>query len=937
MKKRILFAGISACITALFLMTGCPHHSSSGGWYLPGGGGNNNPSTGGDTPGAAQQHPTQGQVTNADVKIIMSEGLQNSAYVVFQQFGSSEYTVLCDDNPVDEQLIRYYDKYTYYYPTENDGQTTWTENNLTKVVRVDALGLKKGSHTIKVGVKDSGKYSSAKINVIEHDRSGFAFAPSAATTPGAYNKDGTLKDKAIVLYVTAGTAKTVSYTAVKGTNATENNTFTGLQDVLSEKSLKNLTVPLDIRIIGTIRLEDLDRFDSSDQGLQIKTTTTNGVTVEGVGHDAAVYGFGFLIREAHYVELSNLGVYNFMDDGISVDTNNDYLWIHNNDISYGTVGSDGDQAKGDGSLDFKKSYYSTLSYNHFWDSGKCNLLDAQPGSGTSASNYLSYHHNWYDHSDSRHPRIRNASAVHVYNNYYDGNSKYGIGVTSGSSCFAEGNYFRDAKDPMMSAGQGTDARGSGTFSGEEGGVIKAWNNKFTENNKYNQFQYISNKKDWTNNIELGKYEEHTTELGDPYPGGGYLIYSWTYGEDFPSFIVSSADNKSGYYQIGKGKSGFTLTVPANASKVVINAKSSGSNVNLSVDSVSKTITNADYSNHEFDISGLSKTTLVVSAGSDASINVKSIKVIAATTWKTTYSTGADLTDIDAYEVDSRNDKVPAAVKTKLGGHTYSNFDTELGNTGMGLTNNPSSPDDAKSDVISLAGRHNPDFAWTFNNAVEDKNDKVIAELKSAIVGYKSGLTKTQGTGSSGTGGGSGTTTPGGDSGNTGGNTGGGDSGNTGGNTGGGSGNPPAPPPAGAVASLTFDKDDSLHPVPAGIDFTLANDTAVVGSKDFYPSTGKVKILKMESNTTVAFTTPGATTDSYTMTINYVTTKAATLELTPTGGTKETISLPIGGSLGSNSDKTGSVVSVATTLKGGTAYTIGKRSAEHYIYSIVITE
>ena len=91
------------------------------------------------------------------------------------------------------------------------------------------------------------------------------------------------------------------------------------------------------------------------------------------------------------------------------------------------------------------------------------------------TNYVTYHHNWYDHSDSRHPRIRTCS-VHSYNNYFDGNAKYGIGVTMGASAFAENNYFRNCKNPMMSSGQGTDALGEGTFSGETGGIIKACGN-----------------------------------------------------------------------------------------------------------------------------------------------------------------------------------------------------------------------------------------------------------------------------------------------------------------------------------------------------------------------------------------------------------------------------------------------------------------------------
>jgi len=96
----------------------------------------------------------------------------------------------------------------------------------------------------------------------------------------------------------------------------------------------------------------------------------------------------------------------------------------------------------------------------------------------SGPNYITYHHNWFDHSDSRHPRIRTMS-VHVYNNYFDGNSKYGVGVTYGSSCFVDRNYFRNCKYPMMSSMQGSDAAGDGTFSSENGGMIKAYGNYIT--------------------------------------------------------------------------------------------------------------------------------------------------------------------------------------------------------------------------------------------------------------------------------------------------------------------------------------------------------------------------------------------------------------------------------------------------------------------------
>lgn len=89
--------------------------------------------------------------------------------------------------------------------------------------------------------------------------------------------------------------------------------------------------------------------------------------------------------------------------------------------------ADADQAKGDGTTDIKDdSQYITVAYNHYFDSGKSSLCGMKSEAGP---NYIDYHHNWFDHSDSRHPRVRTMS-VHVWNNYYDGCAKYGVGATT---------------------------------------------------------------------------------------------------------------------------------------------------------------------------------------------------------------------------------------------------------------------------------------------------------------------------------------------------------------------------------------------------------------------------------------------------------------------------------------------------------------------------
>lgn len=410
------------------------------------------------------------------IQITEAKGWQESAYLKWAPFeGASSYNVYVDDKKIDAQLIR---QYASYY-------------------RADVLGLKAGTYSVKVvpvnaeGTEIAGANTASNLVVKSYNREGFAHFKYDGV--GAYNNDGTLKAGAKVLYITAKTAKTVSTTV----NTGKSETITGLQSIIDAYSKGKDKTPIAFRIIGKVNLSDLDHISSSAEGLQIKGATMN-MTFEGVGDDATVYGFGFLLREAESVEFRNFAIMRCLDDAMSLDTDNSHVWIHNMDLFYGKKGGAADQAKGDGTVDIKgDSKYVTVAYNRFWDNGKASMCGMKSETGP---NYITYHHNWFDHSDSRMARVRTMS-VHMYNNYYQHCDVYGVGATSGSSVFMESNYFDATKRPIMSSLQGTDAMGDGTFSGEKGGLIKAYGNVFA--NKPDNFSYITYAE---NNTSFDAYE-----------------------------------------------------------------------------------------------------------------------------------------------------------------------------------------------------------------------------------------------------------------------------------------------------------------------------------------------------------------------------------------------------------------------------------------------
>ena len=437
----------------------------------------------------AAERGESGEVTEKGITITESKGWQESAYAKWTLLSDAKsYNVYvkggqyADYTKVDQQLVRNYGSYG----------------------RVDIVGLKAGNYSLKVVAVDaSGAETSAygiadNLKVVNYDRQGFAHK-GISDGVGAYNNDGTLKAGAKVLYVTKNTFKTIKASLSDGKKTVE---YTGIGDILLAKQKGQDKTPLAVRVIGEIKTADAgDQLKTDQKGLLLKgnsETTVMNVTIEGIGDDACFNGFGLGIINGTNVEVRNMA---FFNQGSSNDNmeikGTQHIWVHNNDYFYGEKGS-GDHGKGDGSLDSKDgASFCTFSYNHYHDTGKSNLCGMKK---ETVDNLICYHHNWFDHSDSRHPRVR-TSSVHIWNNYYDGVAKYGVGVTMGASVFVESNYFRNTKYPMMISKQGTDAKGEGTFSGESGGVLKAYGNIFAEKSKY--FSYIT----WKNsNTDFDAYE-----------------------------------------------------------------------------------------------------------------------------------------------------------------------------------------------------------------------------------------------------------------------------------------------------------------------------------------------------------------------------------------------------------------------------------------------
>lgn len=440
------------------------------------------------------------------------------AKVEYRLTGESAYTV------VDKELVR-----------ATDDQTA----------RVDIVGLKGGAeYDFKITTSANDELTVNGMRVNSYDRSGYAHF-NYNQGVGAYNDDGTLKDNALVIYVTNENKDTVmkevceenpdvpmfkipyctqsgvvgknwdknadgigwwlnnnQYTAnnaASSKNKAPSNTYDATNG--SKLAFKAVDRPIVIRFIGTVTTpEGCTAYDTTaegggvgDNGHMARMKNLKNVTLEGIGSDAEIKGWGF-----HFVagtdavngqgtsfEVRNLKFNEYPEDAIGMEGQQsgttitagvERCWIHNNTFLPGRCDNpaESDKAEGDGSCDFKRGQYLTCSYNWFEYCHKTNLI----GSSDSSLQYnMTYHHNVWWQCGSRIPLTRQAN-VHFYNNYVYGDftetstpythiSKpslsYVHSLRANCYLFSEGNYYDGMK-------QVTD--------GKSGGAGKAWNNMY---------------------------------------------------------------------------------------------------------------------------------------------------------------------------------------------------------------------------------------------------------------------------------------------------------------------------------------------------------------------------------------------------------------------------------------------------------------------------
>ncbi|KXK60976.1 pectate lyase [Micromonospora rosaria] len=213
-----------------------------------------------------------------------------------------------------------------------------------------------------------------------------------------------------------------------------------------------------IRVSGTITCSGMLRVRSN------KTILGNA--------GATIAGCGFTVNGDRNVIIRNLTFRNWGDDAINVEQNATNLWIDHNTFTAGY----------DGAVDIKRgSDFITVSWNRVHNHDKTMLLGHSDSNAGQDQGKLrvTYHHNYFDGSNQRNPRVRFGNPVHVFNNFYRSNGGYGVASTMGGGVLVEGNYFENVRDPYHlgegSSGPGTLVARNNHFvnsgAGQAGGSV----------------------------------------------------------------------------------------------------------------------------------------------------------------------------------------------------------------------------------------------------------------------------------------------------------------------------------------------------------------------------------------------------------------------------------------------------------------------------------
>ena len=180
---------------------------------------------------------------------------------------------------------------------------------------------------------------------------------------------------------------------------------------------------------------DVDGVLYLKSNIQVKSDKT----IDGRGRKIRIQGSGLNLSSVSNVIFVNLIFENGNggedNDAITLRNGTRDVWIHHCSFS----------DYGDGLVDIKEASTDiTVSWSYFTKHDKVMLISASTKDTQDEKIRVTLHHNWFEETKQRHPRLR-FGRVHAFNNYFDEWQSYGMGCSYRGQCRSENNIFNADK------------------------------------------------------------------------------------------------------------------------------------------------------------------------------------------------------------------------------------------------------------------------------------------------------------------------------------------------------------------------------------------------------------------------------------------------------------------------------------------------------------
>ncbi|MBO5661947.1 MAG: right-handed parallel beta-helix repeat-containing protein, partial [Tidjanibacter sp.] len=230
-------------------------------------------------------------------------------------------------------------------------------------------------------------------------------------------------------------------TGGKGGKVYHFNSGTAFRDWLKLREKNKSTEPAVVWLSGTFTAAD--GRDTGSPWFDIKRTSN--ITILGT-NSFRMNNVGFFLNEASNIIIRNVYIVQPKADngadGISMQESHN-VWVDH--CTFESVNQTKDYE--DGSCDVTHQTYGvTISWCHYIKTQKSTLVGHSNSASADEQITITMHHNWFDGSSSRHPRVRFGRA-HVYNNFYDNVTTYGVGSAYGAMVLVENNAFDGVRLP----------------------------------------------------------------------------------------------------------------------------------------------------------------------------------------------------------------------------------------------------------------------------------------------------------------------------------------------------------------------------------------------------------------------------------------------------------------------------------------------------------